>query len=362
MLQLFDALLRHARLYESVLRQTDSLFIQGGEGVLPALKAFDFDWQNIQLGQAHAKKFAQRSRQWLQLCCDYPDAGVNILHLRINPMERIHWLESGLSAAKKLGDIKMEGTHLGSLGIAYLDIGNSKSAMGFGKQQLRCARQTSTQLDEALALGNIASAYYRSNDFHKAINYYQKAFSIFRSLDDYSGEGHCLQGLGISYYRLGDKEQAMNFLEQHQEIALEHGDRQGEAVALQNIGIVYRSLGETKKANELLNKRLIIAREIGDRRGEGNALHGIGRIHADLEEFKEATDYYLRAISLYESNGFQVMQAMCLWNLSLVYERNGNRDQAITTAELSLNLRLSLEDIQGAEKVRSKLETWKTNG
>ena len=359
---LIDALLRHARVYESVLRQTDSLFIQGGESVLPALKTFDFDWQNIQLGQTNAKKFVHRNRQWLQLSCDYPDAGVNILHLRINPMERIHWLESGLVAAKELGDIKMEGTHLGSLGIAYLDIGNSKRAIGFGKQQLKCARKKATRLDEALALGNIASAYYQLNDFHKAINYYQKALSIFRSLDDYSGEGLTLQGLGISYFRLGDKEQAMNFLEQHQQIALEHGDRQGEAAALQNIGIIYRSLGETNKAAELINKRLTIAREIGDRRGEGNALHGIGRIHADLEEFEEAIDYYLRAISLYESNGFQIMQAICLWNLSLVYDRNGNREQAITTAESAHNLRLALGDIQGAEKVRSKLVTWKTNG
>jgi tetratricopeptide (TPR) repeat protein len=194
-----------------VLRKTDTEFTQGDEVLLPALNKFEIDWQNIQLGQARSKTYTRRNQQWLQLCSDYPDAGVNILHLRINPIERIHWLESGLLAAKKLGDIQMESSHLGSLSSAYLDIGKSDLALKFGKQQLRCARQNADRLDKALALGNIAPAYYQSNEFHKAKNNYQKALSIFRSLDDYLGEGLALQGLGISTFRLGDKDLALDF-------------------------------------------------------------------------------------------------------------------------------------------------------
>lgn len=177
-----DAFHRHAAYYEVLLRQADKLFLQGGEGVARGLQLFDLEWINIQTGQTQAENLATVNENDNQLCCDYPDAGVHLLHLRRHPDERIRWLKSALTAASRLENSKYERIHLGSLGVAYSDLGEPRRALECYEQLLSIVKDEGDESGEAQALGNFGSAYFQLNDFHKAIDYYGLALAIFQKL------------------------------------------------------------------------------------------------------------------------------------------------------------------------------------
>ena len=94
----------------------------------------------------------------------------------------------------------------------------------------------------------------------------------------------------------------------------------GEATVLGNVGKAHLKLGETRAAMECQTERLVIAREIGDRHLEGSAL----------------------------------------WNMSLVFEKLGNRPQAIKHAEAARSI-FENEGIAESAIVKKQLSQWATS-
>jgi tetratricopeptide (TPR) repeat protein len=220
---------RHAEHYCGVLAAADDLYLKGGAQVVRGLALFDRERRNIETGQAWAAGCAADDPTAARLCVNYPNTGADVLYLRRHPRQRIAWLETATTAARKIGDRLGEGAALGNLGIAYAHLGEPRRAIGFYEQQL----------------------------------------TITREIGDRHGEGNALDNLGIAYADLGELRRAIEFYEQRLVIAREIGDRHGEGYALGNLGIEYKNLGEPRCAIEFYEQHLTIAREIGDRRGEG---------------------------------------------------------------------------------------------
>ena len=80
---------KHSQYYEKALRQHHRLYNGGGNDAIAALQQFDFDWQNIQIGQKWAVDNTKLDRQATILSCYYPDAGAMILDMRQVPTQRI---------------------------------------------------------------------------------------------------------------------------------------------------------------------------------------------------------------------------------------------------------------------------------
>ena len=200
--------------------------------------------------------------------------------------------------------------HLGNLGLAYADLGETRRAIEFYEQALAIAREIGDRRGEGADAGQPghcllrpwarpaapssstsrrwplparsatgaakgqpwatwALAYADLGDARRAIEFYEQALAIAREIGDRRGEGNALGNLGIAYADLGETRRAIEFYEQRLAIAREIGDRRGEGNALGNLGIAYADLGETRRAIEFYEQALAIAREIGDRRGEG---------------------------------------------------------------------------------------------
>jgi tetratricopeptide (TPR) repeat protein len=408
--------LRHAEHYLSVLRQATNLYLQGNDGISQGLALFDREWPNIQAGHtwavdnvgaglAPARTLAQSDREGrpytdeaARLCDDYPDAGLYVLNLRLHPREWIAWLEAALIAARYRKDRASEDAHLGNLGIAYKNLGETRQAIEFYEQQLVIVRDIGDRRGEGAALGNLGNAYANLGKTRQAIEFYEQALVIVREIGDRRAEGSIVGNLGSAYYLLGETRKAIEFYEQYLAIAREIGDRRGEGNALGNLGLAYADLGETRKAIEFYEQHLVIAREIGDRRGEGNALGNLGNAYADLGETRKAIEYHeqyrdiardigdrrgegnalgnlgiayddlgetCKAIEFYEQDlviareiGNRRGEGGALWNMALALDKINERAQAIAHAEASLRIKEAIEDPH-AEMVRRALAQWK---
>jgi tetratricopeptide (TPR) repeat protein len=310
---------RFATHYKNVLAAAKELYKEGGESLLRGLALFDLEWGNIQSGHAWVAAQADAADADVdQLGIAYPDAGAHVLHLRQHSRERISWLDIALATARRLQDRAGEGVALGSLGLAYADLGETR----------------------------------------RAIQFHEQALPILREIGDCRGEGAVLGNLGLAYADLGETSRAIQFYEQDLAIAREIGDRRGEGSVLGNLGLAYANLGETHRAIQFHEQALLIDREIGNHRGEGSELGNLGNAYADLGEITRAIQCYEQQLAIVREVGDRRGEGIALWNMSLALDQLGELAQAIQHAEQSLTIREQIED-RNAAKVRAQLAAWR---
>lgn len=266
---------RHATHYLQVLRFAEGLYLKGGDEAMQGLSQFDLEWPNIQAGQAWAQREMQADSDAAALCGEYPTSGMYLLNLRMLPRERVRWLSNALEAARLLNNRLVENNALSNLGVAYADLGETRSAIRYFEEALQIAREIKDYNNECLALSNLGLAYSTMGDLGQAANNFELALAIARELGNRRLEGDILNNLGRVYANMNDVQRATDFYVHALAIAREIGDRLGEANALGNIGLASAGMGDVKRAIEIYEESLAIAREIGDRRGEGNALYNI---------------------------------------------------------------------------------------
>jgi tetratricopeptide (TPR) repeat protein len=337
---------RHANYYKELLSAADNLYLKGSSSIQAGLALYDREVENIRAGQAWARKNLQTNSQAAQLSMSYPDAGAYVLNLRLHPRKRIAWLETALAAAQQLKNRKMQGAHLGNLGIGYADLGDARKAIKYYEQALVIAREIGDNRSEGAILGNLGSAYIALGEADKAIEYYEKALAIAIEIGDKRGEGARLGNLGIAYEALGKAGKAIEYYEQYLAIALEIGDRRDEGNSLGNLGSAYVALGDARKAIKYYEQALVIAREIEDKRSEGAILGNLGIGYAALGDAREAIKYHEQALVIARETGDKRGEGAILGNLGLAYAAMGETSKAIEYYEKALAIAIDLEDSQ----------------
>ena len=253
---------RHAMHYQELLWKANELFLQGGDSLSVGLLKFDNDWTNIQIGQKWAKANTAKSNEVAEICSNFARAG-SILNLRLHPLRNIEWLEEALVAVRKTTNENIEGIHLGNLGQAYSDLGETRKAIEYYGHAIKISREIGDRRGEGKQLGSLGNAYSYLGETRKAIEYCEQALMISREIGDRRGEGGALCNLGVSYSDLGKTRKAIEYYEQALKILREIGDRRGEGAQLGNLGLAYSNLGEPLKAIEYNEQALKISREIG---------------------------------------------------------------------------------------------------
>ncbi len=210
----------------------------------------------------------------------------------------IEYYEQVLVIAREIRAPREEGSALGNLGSAYFRLDEIEKAIESFEQALFIARKIENRQGEASALGNLGSAYLRQDEIKKAIGFYEEQLEIARKIDDRQGEGNALGGLGIAYAGLGEVEKAIGFFEEQLVIARETSDRQGEGNALSSLGAAYNRPGGVERTLKCYERALVIYREIDDRRGEGGALGNLGITYAGLGEVEKAIGYLEQALAI----------------------------------------------------------------
>ena len=188
--------LRHARHYRTVLRRVDHLYQKGGDAITEGLILFDSNWPNIKAGQQWTTSQTEKDDAAAELCRDYVDAGMYILSLHRHPNERIRWLESAVTSARRLKEPLFEGRHLGNLGTAYYALGETRRAIELHEQALIIIREIGDRHGEGYALSNLGTAYMNLGELRRATELYEQCLVIVREIGDRRGEGAVSGQLG----------------------------------------------------------------------------------------------------------------------------------------------------------------------
>jgi tetratricopeptide (TPR) repeat protein/predicted phosphodiesterase len=352
---LVDAQQKHAKYYSNVLSQAENLYKIGGTNVLAGLKLFDRERANIEVGQAWVKNIIPVSsklnksdlKSVRQLASDYASNGANVLDLRLDPREKIRWLETGLNAAKTIGDRSTESVHLGNLGGTYYSLGETRKAIGYLERALKISCKIGDRKNEGVWLGGLGNAYAELVDTPKAIEYYEKALAIAKETDDIGKEGVWLGNLGNVYAELGETRKAIEYYEKALAIANEIGDIRNEGFWLGALGNAYADLDEMRKAIEYYEQALAVAKEIGDPIGEGVWLGDLGNAYVRLGETRKAIEYYEQALAIVRKIDSKKFEGKALVALGSVYTALGQLDKALDHLEQALEIFKDIEYRRG---------------
>jgi tetratricopeptide (TPR) repeat protein len=335
---------RHATYYLTVLGRANSLCRHWGEEVLKGLRLFDAEWTNIEAGQAWAAAQPESDADATALCDAYGTAGTYCLVLRLAPRQRVRWPEAGLAAARRRQDRTAEAWHLGNLGVAYADLGDSRRAIELHEQCLAIAREIGDLHIEGDALINLALAYAALGENARAIKLYQRRLAMARRTGDHRGEGDCLNNQGLAYAAMGHNHRAIKLYEKRLAMPDETGDGRSRSATLNNLGLAHAALGETGRAIELYERSLAMASEMGDRRGEGNVLDNLALAHAALGEHRRVIELCEQRLALAREYGDRFGEGTALCNLGLAYAELGETGRAIECYEEQLAVAHKAED------------------
>jgi len=259
----------------------------------------------------------------------------------------IEYYKQELKIDKEIDDRRREGNAIKNLGNSYIHLGEPRKAIKCYEQATEIAKEIGDRCGECSGLGNLGFSYSRHGDPRKAIEYYKQAIEIARKAGDRRIEGIWIGYLGNEYSNLGDSRKAIEYCEQAMEIARAEVARRVEGIWIGYTGNAYRDLGETRKAIEYHKQALEISREIGDRRGEGNALGNMGLAYDHLGETRKAIEYCEQALNIAREIGDRCGEGSHLGNMGLAYSDLGEPRKAIEYFEKALKISREIDDKRG---------------
>jgi len=317
-----DAWQRYASHYLAILQRTEIDYRQGGGSVWDALTVLDLEWPNIERAQHWAAREARQDKSVALLCSEFGVVGSRLVYLRADPLKRTAWSRAARRAARRIGNSRVEGQHLGNLAIALIELGRPRHAVLLLERRIAMAKGVGDQEGEAHALGNLAIAYRRLGDLESAAMFCQHQACLSRRNGDELGVARALHSLGTVRQAGGQLDQAAVLYEHAEHIFRSKLDVISAAKVIGNLGAVWLDANRFDDALRLFGDRLRIARSgaIPDLRGEATALLGIARVYAKTGMGAEALLTAERALILFgelrdEAMRLEVATAMEEWRL-----------------------------------------------
>jgi CHAT domain-containing protein/tetratricopeptide (TPR) repeat protein len=247
-----------------------------------------------------------------------------------------------------------------------------------GEEALRLSRETGDKLRQARSLMYIALGKFHTGNTEEAIEPFKQSAALAAEAGDTALQTRALNAAGVLLEEDGQLEDALYFFNQSLALAQQLKDRPNEATALRNIGRIHISNRDYEQADEVVQRSLAIARELQDAGLEHSALDTLSSLENARRNFDQALRYEtqahnteggkisptakyqlltVEAITLYELGDFEKCgdvlrraldfartqkiapaEATVLGNLADLQFKQGQYNDALTSASLALDL------------------------
>lgn len=274
------------------------------------------------------------------------------LYLELGDLKNaIEYGKRAIDLNKSVNSQFEEAISLTNLGDAYFDLGHANVALGYYQQALALRRMTGDVQGEGITIGNIGTVNHYLGNVQVAYDCFQQALSISRSLHDRHEEARTLLNLGMVYESLNENQRALELWNLALGYYRELDDPRMELYGLLKVGMLYRSLGDTRKTVEILEQVVKKSRKLSDHQRQSRSLCDLGDIYAQAGKAAVALRYYDQALKLSKKVDDRRSEAQVLYALSLVHKSSGQYKPAVS----KLNEALALSRSQGDRKAQANM-------
>ena len=200
-------------------------------------------------------------------------------------------------------------------------------------------------------LGNIK---IRMGDFKGAEKDFEEAKEIFERIFDKRGIADAINGLGSLEWRRGNYRKAIKHLEKVRRMGEDMGDDRLIGKAYMGIANVYDEMGNQEEGIYNSELALKYLEKTGDKKGIVTIYNNMGVTYArmadmdgDMKAYEKSRGYYEKCIELAKELDYVVMEGWASFNLAETLAKMGKFDEAIKTAEHSMQIFEKLGDKLG---------------
>jgi len=285
------------------------------------------------------------------------------------------YLEDAQKLANQLGHVKDEKDSLNLLGQASLETKNYERASECFEKVLEFVKLEGNKKNEMEVLDSLAQAYYKSNELEQAELNFKKSLEIAQKTENKKQAAKNLEDIGLVNTKMKKFQNAISQFKQARTVAKQCNDQVREMGVMENMANAHIKMGKPKKGIENLEAALTLAKKINDKKNQGIVLKKIGDFYQQLKEFDKAVEFYEKgwpkirkgthfkieysllnslgdaywqldndekalicfrhAKSIGRKNGERFLEAQSLWKMSLIYQKSGPAEEAMSFADLA---------------------------
>ncbi|MEJ3746795.1 BTAD domain-containing putative transcriptional regulator [Actinomycetes bacterium KLBMP 9797] len=255
---------------------------------------FADEWANLVAAVENAATAGRHRAAW-QLV----DAVRAFTQLRAPLAQSLSIAHTGLAAARRAGDPLGEAAMRLSVGFLRLwRTAEFPAAIEDFDAAAALSTRAGWRRGEVAALSNTGIALVQLGQIRPAIGRLERALAIGRETGDQDGELVPLTNLAGAYEAVGDLTRAAELCERALPALRESGRHQGEVVALTVLAKVRRHQGDLPAALDILRGSLSICRSIGARHEEADVLTALGLVHRDAGRYDDAAGAFTTGLDI----------------------------------------------------------------
>jgi len=187
-------------------------------------------------------------------------------------------VEEGLALARRIGDLRLESTTTGQLGILAFQVGRYGAARSHYQRALELARSIGDRLIESGMLNNLGET-------ERALGHYDASFEVFQAgrricaeIGQRLADAYMLCNIAHVTLQRGDAAESLAWAGQSSELADRLGDRDLQAALANVSGHALAALGRLDEADERYRASVALFREIGRTTMPYEPLAGLARV------------------------------------------------------------------------------------
>lgn len=263
--------------------------------------------------------------------------------------------QQALPLFRAAGDSYREALTLLSIGMAYYDVSDVRTALGYFNQTLTLAATIGDRNLESGTETWVAGMLDILGDVVKALEHYQRAVTLARSGGSRLAEGTGLSSMGKIYGDISEWDKALECYEQALPIFTQLKSEKNQALTLNNIGIAYYRSGEYQKALDYLQQSLPLHRAAGNKAAEAYTLLNIGRVYARMDDYPKALGYYRQAQALQREIDNKGQEAETLDEFGEAYAADGQYEKALEYHQQAVQIQHTIGNVRREAIAQRKL-------
>jgi len=263
--------------------------------------------------------------------------------------------QEALQLFRAAADQHGEAKTLGSMGIAYSQLGEQQQAINYLNQSLKLSEAEKNIPNQITSLVRIGLAYQKLNQLQQSISYYEQALTLLRTTGEKTKEANILAEIALAYQSLSNFEQAIAYFNQAITLYEAEKDSANAANTLKALGLIYTLSGNNQGAIAQYEKALSYWQAINSNSEAARVLTLMGNTASNLGNYQQAINYYNQAISIWQDMGEKDRMAQSFQFLGQLYIQLGDIDTSLSYQKQALSLWEALNDSAGKAEMLSEI-------
>lgn len=246
--------------------------------------------------------------------------------------EAIRISHLALKVAERTGDrMQLARANL-DLGAIYARRVPPKDALNYLHKSLVVFEEAGLKPEQARTLAAMGDAYENDRKRELAVQHYKKSLALSQELGDKRLTARIYNGLGQSHGYLGNHETSMSFFLKARALSEELNDKEMLSVVLTSIASSQIDKNNYAEALENLHKSIKISEELGpnaDRRQLAGKLQNVSVLYRRQGDLDQALTYARRTLAIFEEVDDKFGVANLQNNIGVIVKLQGQHEQAL---------------------------------